>query len=170
MLRTHYGTRQGTGGVFETETRAFFESGCALLVGTVSADGEPHAGRAWGLDVVSEAPLRVRVLLDVEDVATVEHAAAGGAIAVTATSVRTLHSVQLKGRATSVEVEAGDADRAARYIAEFFHDIQDTDGTASDLLDRFVPIGYVGCTVEVDERFDQTPGPAAGAAIGRTSR
>jgi hypothetical protein len=156
--------------VVETETRAFFESGCALLVGTVSADGEPHAGRGWGLDVLSEEPLRIRVLLDAEDVATVERAAEGGAIAVTATSVRTLHSVQLKGRATSVEADAGDAARAQRYIAAFFHDIQDTDGTTMDLLDRFVPLGYVGCTVEVEERFDQTPGPAAGAAIGRTSR
>jgi hypothetical protein len=153
--------------VFEIDTTAFLESGCALLVGTVSPDGEPHAGRAWGLDVLSDEPLRVRVLLDVEDVTTVEHAAAGGAISVTATSVRTLHSVQLKGRARGVELDAGDASRAERYIAEFFHDIQETDGTTRDLLDRFVPIGYVGCTVEVAERFDQTPGPAAGAAIGR---
>lgn len=153
--------------MLETETTAFLESGCALLVGTVSPDGEPHAGRAWGLDVLSDEPLRVRVLLDIDDVTTVEHAAAGGAIALTATSVRTLHSVQLKGWATSVEADAGDPDRAERYIAEFFHDIQDTDGTKKDLLDRFVPIGYLGCTVEIEERFDQTPGPAAGAAIGR---
>jgi hypothetical protein len=154
--------------VFDIETTAFLESGCALLVGTVSPLGEPHAGRAWGLDVLSDEPLRVRVLLDVEDVTTVEHAASGGAIAVTATSVRTLHSVQLKGRVISVEADADDTSRAGRYIAEFFHDIQETDGTKKDLLDRFVPLGYVGCTVEVEERFDQTPGPAAGAAIGRT--
>lgn len=154
----------------ETETRAFLESGCALLVGTVSPDGEPHAGRAWGLDVLREDPLLVRVLLDVEDITSVEYAAAGGAIAVTATSVRTLHSVQLKGRATGVEAGPGDAARAERYAAEFFRDIEETDGTKKDLLDRFVPIGYVACTVEVEERFDQTPGPAAGAAIGRQPR
>ena len=38
--------------MFDPETRAFLESGCGLLVGTVGADGEPHAGRGWGMDVL----------------------------------------------------------------------------------------------------------------------
>jgi len=29
--------------VLDPETTAFVESGCALIVGTVAADGEPHA-------------------------------------------------------------------------------------------------------------------------------
>jgi hypothetical protein len=154
--------------VFDQETRAFLESGCALIVGTVSADGEPHAGRAWGLDVLvpGDRP-QVRVLLDAGDPPTIEHAAAGGAIAITAASVRTLRSVQLKGRSLGVAVAAtGDEARAQRFIDAFFADIEETDGTDPALLERFVPIGYVACSVEVHERFDQTPGPGAGARMG----
>jgi hypothetical protein len=42
----------------------------------------------------------------------------------------------------------------------------DTDGTSPNLLGRFVPRGFVACTVEVHERFDQTPGPSAGVRLG----
>lgn len=154
--------------MFDDETTALLASGCALIVGTVSEDGEPHAGRGWGLEVLADGDVaQLRLLLDLADTRTIEHAAEGGAIAVTATSVRTLRSVQMKGRTLGLEVaDAHDADRAADYIRQFFTDIQETDGTEDALLDRFVPIGYVACTIEVGERFDQTPGPGAGAQVG----
>lgn len=158
--------------MFDTEITAFLESGCALIVGTVAADGEPHVGRGWGLDVIASGDTpRLRLLLDADDTSSIEHAAEGGAIAVTATSVRTLRSVQLKGRSLGLEVAGpGDDDRAQRYIDQFFADVTDTDGTDAALLERFVPSGYVACTVEVRERFDQTPGPGAGARIDTPSR
>lgn len=172
MLRTHYFVQQGAQAVFDDETTTFLESGCSLIVGTVAVDGEPHAGRGWGLDVASagDEP-QVRLLLDVDDARTVEHAAAGGAIAITATSVRTLRSVQLKGRTLALEVATpDDAERAQRYIDQFFTDIRETDGTDAAVTSRLVPIGYVACAVEVHERFDQTPGPGAGARIETPSR
>ncbi len=153
--------------MFDDETTAFLESGSALLVGTVSPDGEPHASRGWGLDVTSAGdPTRVRVLLDVDDTTGLEHAAAGGAIAVTAASVRTLRSVQLKGRSLGLEpATPDDAARAQRYLDELFTDVHETDGTALAVLARFAPRGVVACAVEVGERFDQTPGPGAGARV-----
>src|SRR5687768_13699956 len=159
MLRTRY--------VIDPETTAFLESGCGLLVGTVSADGAPHAGRGWGIDVLRDAEgLRLRLLLDVDDERTIEHVADGGAIAVTATNVHTLRSLQLKGRAGRPEVATPeDHDRAQRYMDDFFGDIVATDGSSEELLARFVPRGYVACTVDVHERFDQTPGPGAGVRV-----
>jgi hypothetical protein len=147
------------------------ESGCALIVGTVGDDGEPHAGRAWGLDVLEDADVpRLRLLLDAEDTRTIERAVEGGAIAVTATSVRTLSSVQLKGRVGEPAVASPeDVERAQRYMDWFFRDITETDGTHPALLERFVPSGFVACSVEVHERFDQTPGPGAGARVGGVS-
>jgi hypothetical protein len=50
----------------------------------------------------------------------------------------------------------------------FFGDIRATDGTSATLLERFVPSGVVACTIEVHERFDQTPGPGAGGRVTRT--
>lgn len=153
--------------MFEPATREFLESGCALIVGTVGADGEPHASRGWGLDVLGEDPPLVRLLLDAGDVVAVEHAAARGRLAVTAASVRTLRSTQLKGTSLGLEVTTPElAARARKYIEQFFTDIGDTDGTDRAVLERLTPAGYVACTMQVEERFDQTPGPGAGAPIG----
>ncbi|MGH9085936.1 MAG: hypothetical protein ACRDYW_10820, partial [Acidimicrobiales bacterium] len=153
--------------VFEPATREFLESGCALIVGSVAADGEPHASRGWGLDVLGGDPPLVRLLLDAGDVVALEHAAAGGRLAVTAASVRTLRSTQLKGTSLGLEaVTPETAERAQRYVDQFFTDIGETDGTAREVLARLVPAGYVACTIQVVDRFDQTPGPAAGAPIG----
>ena len=153
--------------MFDDEITAFLESGCALIVGTVAPDGEPHAGRGWGLDATSggDEP-HLRLLLDADDITMLEHAATGGAIAITAASVRTLRSVQLKGRTLGLEVASPeDVERAGRYIDALFTDIQETDGTDAAVTARLVPVGFVACTVEVHDRFDQTPGPGAGARV-----
>ena len=85
--------------MFDPETQAFLHSGCGLLVATVSPDGEPHATRGWGLDIVELGPPAVvRVMLDADDERTLEHVVAGGAVAITAANVLTLRSLQLKGR------------------------------------------------------------------------
>jgi hypothetical protein len=168
MLRTHYGAEEGRETLLDQETTAFLESGCALIVGTVRPDGEPHAGRGWGLDIVGPGDVpQVRLLLDADDETTLELAAAGGAIALTAASVRTLRSVQLKGRSLGLLAPSGDeAARARRYMDQFFTDIRETDGTPAELLEAFEPAAFVACAIEVRERFDQTPGPGAGARIG----
>ena len=155
--------------VFDEATAAFLASGCALIIGTVDDHGQPHAGRGWGLDVIPSADgvsASVRLLLDADDDITVANVASRGAVAVTATSVRSLSSTQLKGRAISTEVVTlGDQARAERYREDFFADIFETDGTDPSLLARLTPAGHVACTIAVDEVFDQTPGPGAGAAL-----
>jgi hypothetical protein len=151
--------------VFDAEQATFLQSGCSLILGTVLPDGEPHAGRGWGLDLLP-VPGEVRLLLDAEDSTTVARAAAGGPVAITAADVRTLRSMQLKGRARSVEpASPEDVARAARYRDEFLGDIAEVDGVGRDLTDRIVPVGYLACTVAVDCAFDQTPGPGAGTQL-----
>lgn len=46
-----------------------------------------------------------------------------------------------------------------------FTAIVDADGARHEVLTRWIPVGYVACTLEVTERFDQTPGPGAGAPL-----
>jgi len=152
--------------LIDPATVEFLESGCALLVGTATPDGEPVAGRGWGCRVVEAAPLRLRVLLGEDDVRGIEHARAGDLVAVTATSVRTLRSVQVKGTLTAVEA-ASDADDAlgAHYREMFFGDVNATDGTDRRLLERMSPSAHVAWSVEVRENFDQTPGPTAGVSL-----
>ena len=154
--------------MFDEETRAFLESGCALIVGTVDPDGAPHAGRGWGLSVLDVGPpARLRLLLDADDERSVAHAAARGAISVTATSVMTLRSMQLKGRSTGTEIATVDDEaRAARFIEHFFADVHETDRVEWEVFDRMTPAGYVAVVFEAHEAYDQTPGPQAGAQVG----
>ncbi len=152
--------------VLTPEVVAFLETGCALIVGTVTADGAPHAGRGWGLTVVDRAEHRVRLLLDAADTRTLEHAGLGGAIAITGSDVPTLRSVQLKGRAEALE-PATDADRfrAAAYCSDFYSDIVQSDRYERSLLESWTPLDFVACTAITPELFDQTPGPQAGAPL-----
>jgi hypothetical protein len=145
--------------------------GCALIVGVVSADRVPCATRGWGLTVLAGPPSRVRLVLSSDDVPRLRDDTDSQAIAITAADVRTFHAVQLKGRA-GVPEPADRADRAAviRYCDSFFGAVEDVDGTERRLLDRLVPEDFVACTVMVDELYDQTPGPGAGAALPGRSR
>jgi len=134
----------------------------------VSPDGEPYASRAWGLDVLEVGPpARVRLLLDAEDERTLEHVAAGGAIAITAANVLTLRSMQLKGRSQGLDGAAStDRARVDRYVREFHADVEATDHVTWELFQQFFPVDCVACLVDVHEAFDQTPGPGAGARVG----
>jgi hypothetical protein len=153
--------------VFDEETQAFLESGCGLIVGTVDPDGAPWAGRGWGLEVLEPGPpARLRLLLDSDDEGSVANVVAGAPIAVTATDVKTLRSVQLKGRAIGPEVlTPEDEARGRRYADEFFADVEAVDGVPRERFEHFMPIGYVVCTFDAHEHFDQTPGPGAGARV-----
>jgi hypothetical protein len=150
--------------VFNAETAAFLESGCALIVGTVDAEGEPRATRAWGLRVRGADRAQVRLLLDDRDTITLERLP--GPIAITGADVRTLHSVQLKGRVMAVEPATdADSEMADRFRDDFFGAIAETDGTPRWKPERLTPPGYVAVLVEVDDVYDQTPGPEAGAML-----
>lgn len=154
--------------MFDAATRAFLEGGAALVVGTVSPDGEPYATRGWGLRVLgATAPVQVRLLLSAADLVALSDLDGTGRVAITASDVATLRSLQLKGRVIAVEpIVEDDHDLAAGYVDALFEDVVETDGIARHLLERLVPPAFVAFTVEPDELFDQTPGPGAGAAVG----
>jgi hypothetical protein len=159
--------------LFDDATAAFLHSGCALIIGTVDAEGQPHAGRGWGLDLLDEDDPRrpegavaARLLVDADDTVTIDNLAGGCAVAITATSVRTLHSLQLKGRGLGVgRALPEDLDRAARFCELFYTDIHETDHTDPVVTRRMTPSGYARCWFTITEVYDQTPGPRAGASV-----
>ena len=147
------------------ETRDFLESGCALIIATVSSTGEPFASRGWGLDVLDDAG-RVRLLLESGDRQALENLQDTGRIAITAAHVPTLHALQLKGNYVgSHPGNERDRAKAAQYADEFFADIEATDGSPRALLERLLPDDYVACEIVIEELYDQTPGPGAGASV-----
>ena len=155
-------------GLLDASTAAFLETGCGMLVGRATEDGEPVATRGWGCTVLENAPdqVRLRVLLSLDDERGHSLARPGDQVAVTATSVSTLRSVQVKGAILAVEPgSADDAARCAAYCEDFFGDIHEIDGTPRELTDRLTPSGVVAWVVEAHEAYDQTPGPGAGLPI-----
>jgi hypothetical protein len=152
--------------MFAPETVAFVEAGPALIIGTVGADGLPHASRGWGLTVLAHETGEIRLLLDAGEHRTPANLVATGAIAVTATDVPTLRSLQMKGTCSGVAPATDlDSDRSARYRDAFFTQIETTERTPRELLEHLVPSALVACTVRVTELFDQTPGPGAGTPM-----
>lgn len=152
--------------MFASELTSMIEDGAGLVVGTVGADGEPRATRAWSATVVDPAACRLRVLIGADDAVTAANLSEGGRVALTGANVRTFHSVQLKGRVVSVE-EAGPADlEVARVQSDrFLQTVHETDGNPLESLRRMLPIEVVVVEMLVDEMFDQTPGPEAGGPL-----
>jgi hypothetical protein len=152
--------------VFDEATKTHLHGGCALLVGSVSLDGRPHASRGHGLTVLSDEPARVRLVLGANDVRTLENLQATGAIAITSGDVETLYSLQLKGEVERIEpATPDDIAKAAQYMEDFIGDIIRTDGYARQDLDEWLPTEFVACVASVREIFDQTPGPSAGGSF-----
>ncbi|MGZ4688874.1 MAG: hypothetical protein ACXVKA_01380 [Acidimicrobiia bacterium] len=153
--------------MIEPDVVALFESGCATFVGTVDAEGNPAAAHAMGIQVLGDG--RLRIVLNAEEIQVLDNLREMKVVALGSTDVPTLRSVQTKGRAVLVEpVTAEDRIRTDAYLAEFFHAINVTDGTPLELLARLVPRDFVALVMTVDELFDQTPGPQAGASLSRT--
>ena len=141
----------------------------SLVVGVLDADGEPFATRCWGVRITSPDPLQVRVLLPAGSMARIGRLPGDGAtfkLALTAADVRSLESVQVKGLAHDLsELSPADRDHFAWYLEHFLAAINLIDGNELRLLQRWAPDDVVACTVDVTERFDQTPGPGAGARL-----
>jgi hypothetical protein len=155
--------------LIEPEVAEQLESPCSLLVGSVSADGVPEATRGWGVEVLG--PDRVRVLLAANADRTVANVGGGGAIALTTTNFVTLVSWQLKGRAAGIgPATPGDRIRYDEFCAGCLQILHEIEGTPEDVIARMIPVGIVACEMVVEQVFDQTPGPQAGALVAPVAR
>jgi hypothetical protein len=150
---------------FVDEFEAMIAAGSGLVVATVCPDGSPRVCRAWSAVTVDRAAGRFRVSVTADDPITVENLSAGP-VAVTAADVRTLRSLQMKGRAVTVDLPTeDDLAEAERQTDVFFRVVSATDGIPVELLRRITPHRVVMVEVQVDERYDQTPGPSAGVSF-----
>ena len=155
---------------FASELTIMIDSGAGLIVGTVSAEGEPRADRAWAAAVLDGQGRRVRFVMSADDPAVVRNLEAGS-VSLTGAEVVTYQSIQLKGRPVVVEPPTADDIEMARVqTATFFDAVHRTDGNPREALWRMLPLQMVAVEMIVEETFDQTPGPAAGAVIDGVNR
>jgi hypothetical protein len=154
----------------EPDLVTLLESDAIILVGTVAADGLPEASRGWGLTVRTEAdPPEVRLLMPVASARARENLETTGRIAITVTDVETLRSAQVKGRVARFE-PATDADARAheRSFVALAEALERADGTDPTLLANRKPGALTALVATLEEVYDQTPGPAAGARLAPT--
>jgi hypothetical protein len=151
------------------DAAARLEAGSALVVGSVAPDGTPHASRAWGA-IVGDDGASLRVMLDGDDHQCLANLVDDAPVAVTGGNVMTLASVQVKGTIRRVE-ELTALDQALRERATdlFLDAVCEVDRQPRELLDAMVPDRFIACVVDVDEIFDQSPGPGAGGALHDSS-
>jgi hypothetical protein len=153
--------------LLESGVIELLESKCALIVGLVTADGRPLAGRGWGLTLRDDGA-RGRILVNPLDVARLGHPseAVGSWIAVTGANVLTLRSAQVKGPIAALEpADDGDWSTCAGFCDRFFDDVEVVDSIPRWMMERLVPEALLAVEFEVVEAYDQTPGPGAGAQL-----
>jgi hypothetical protein len=159
--------------MLEDRVIELLESGSALIVGLVTAGGQPLAGRAWGM-TMSERGARGRILVDPRDLERLGHGwpdVVGTWIAVTGANVLTLSSAQVKGPVTALEpANHVDQETCARFCDQFFADVEVVDSIPRWMMERLVPAALVAVEFEVVEAYDQTPGPGAGGQLQEGGR
>jgi hypothetical protein len=95
---------------------------------------------------------------------------ATGRIAATVTDVVTLRSAQVKGRVVAFDAPTpADTRRLVRQVDAVLARIAEVDGTPTAILEHFRPGRVFGVTMAVEEVYDQTPGPVAGARLAPTA-
>ena len=152
--------------MFPSEVVELLESGCSLVVGTVGDDGCPRADRGWSVDVL-DASTGVFRLIVADDPAALRNLEVPAPVAVTGTDIRTLRSVQVKGRVTALgPITPGGTVAARRHAEAMFDAIEEVDHIPRSLPARLLPAEMLEVTVAAEEVFDQTPGPGAGAPVG----
>jgi hypothetical protein len=145
--------------------REHLGSGVSVIVGTVSGDGAPYASKGFGVVAVGDDV--VQVFLDARELALLDNIRATSRLSVTTGDVYTHQSVQLKGRAESLEEStAGEHAAALTLMRRFNEKIGRLQDLPVEAFESQLPPGFFTCTTRIYGVFDQSPGPMAGTPLG----
>ena len=140
--------------------------GVSVIVATRDAAHCPQIARGWGPEALSPSgPLRVCVETRAGS-HTVESLLLGAPIAMTLTRPSTYRSLQVKGAVAAIEAPtegqlARVDDHWMAYAAE-----AELVGVSARLVSRLVDRqALLTVTVDLEEAYDQTPGPRAGVRL-----
>jgi hypothetical protein len=149
----------------DEELANFLECPGSLILATVDADGRPDAARAWGLEVLPDRA-HVRIQLGADSVLALANIAARRSVAVTVTEMFTLRSAQVKGVPGPPAALRGSAMvHGEQHRAQFLANVVEVEQIPDEIPRRLVPPAFVAVDMTVEEVYDQTPGPGAGAPL-----
>ena len=155
--------------LISAELAAFIEAGVSILVGSRDAGLTPDCLRAIGAQV--EGADEITVFLPAETArTTVANLLDNGRIAVCFSQIADHRTHQLKGRVVAV-APAGEASRATvdRYRRAIAQELAAV-GLPPHLTFRIHHWPCWAVRFRVDDLFDQTPGPEAGARLAASER
>jgi hypothetical protein len=148
------------------ELAALVQSGVAVGVGTRDDDLKPAFSRGWGPEVAADGRTVTLCVSAPAGSPTRADLEGNGAIAVTFTLPTVARSVQVKGRAGEVrEPEPHELERAERHLRAFIVEAEQVGARAELARRMFGDRDFVTVTLEIDEVYDQTPGPKAGRRL-----
>ncbi|HUF97572.1 MAG TPA: hypothetical protein VMM60_05530 [Ilumatobacter sp.] len=148
----------------DDELRAFFLGPVSSMLGTADQLHTPDATRVAGIAPLTST--RVRVLIAADAAAAQTNAALGARCSLLVTDITNYRSIQWKGTVAreSHERTPGDLAVMHRHIDAF-----DVGAKQVRLLPGVVhalfPVDVVALEIELDSRYDQTPGPGAGRRV-----
>jgi hypothetical protein len=143
----------------------FARRGLVIVVASRDDAMRPEIARGWGPEVAPDATSATVCVAAARDSRMGSNLAANGAIAMTMGLPTTYQFFQLKGRVTAIEdASAEQLARAEAHAAAFADEVVPLGLTREQGLRLFHP-DLIAVSFDVHERYDQTPGPGAGARV-----
>src|SRR3954468_23425539 len=149
-----------------TDLAKFLDAGVAMLGATADASRTPEAFRVWGASITADG--RLRALVSSDAARTLDTVGPGSRISLLFTDISTFQSVQVKGTAVGGAQPAGTSDVVClrRYDQRFATALSGI-GHPPTLAERLRPTAVFAVSVDIEDLYDQTPGPRAGAPLER---
>ena len=139
--------------------------GVAVIVATRDGESRPELSRAWG-PALSEDGERLTVCVEASpDSAMARNLESGSPVAATVARLASQTTVQLKGPVLEVAPPTQDRlDAVAEHVDGFVAETAVV-GVPESLARALVGPDLLTVTIEVAERFDETPGSGAGKPL-----
>ena len=139
--------------------------GVAVIVATCDGESRPELSRAWG-PALSEDGERLTVCVEASpDSAMARNLESGSPVAATVARLASQTTVQLKGPVLQVAPPTQDRlDAVAEHVDGFVAETAVV-GVPESLARALVGPDLLTVTIEVAERFDETPGSGAGKPL-----
>jgi hypothetical protein len=147
-----------------SELAELLETGVAMLGASADVNRAPEAFRVWGASITGDG--RLRALISSDAGRSLAALRDGAPLAISFTDITSFASVQVKGPVVGAAEPPGPADlwRLQQYTT-VFNDALGQVGHPPALGERLRPMAVFAVTMDVEELYDQTPGPGAGANI-----
>jgi hypothetical protein len=137
----------------------------AVVVATRDEECRPELGRAWA-PVLSDDGTRLTLCVEAPAGSSMaRNLQAGSPVAAMLARLTSQTTVQLKGQPIEVRAPTNDRLAAVReHVANFVAEITQV-GVPEAHARALVGTDFVTVTIDVAERFDETPGPDAGREL-----